>query len=163
MREGSGRFDAASSRAARDGKTRRVLHEAVRGDGGGSIIVGVSRASPATECRAAAQLDFWTQRKWEDGVQVDQLRALERVEVRTRNSLYEIIISGGGDVLVRGGRFFPEYTRAVVLGCSLGGAFLKLGGIYRGFSMEIMFDGTRIVTSPVETVVCRPGERSTVH
>lgn len=125
--------------------------------------MGVSRAAAATECRAAAQLDFWTQRKWEDGVQVDQLRALERLEVRTRNSVYEIIVSGGGDVLVKGGRFFPEYTRAVVLGCSLGGAFLKLGGIYRGFSMEFLFEGTRIVTSPVEAVVSGLGDPPTVH
>jgi hypothetical protein len=123
----------------------------------------VSRAAPATECRAAAQLDFWTQRNWDDGVQVDQLRALDRLEVRTRNSIYEIIIGESGDVLVKGGKFFPEFTRAVVLGSSLGGAFLKLGGIYRGFSMEIMFQGTRIVTSPVEAVLSGPSAPPTVH
>lgn len=123
----------------------------------------MSQASLTTECRAAAQLDFWTQRKWDDGVQVDQLRALDRLEVRTRNSIYDIIIGESGDVLVKGGKFFPEYTRAVVLGCSLGGAFLKLGGIYRGFSMEIMFDGTRIVTSPVEVVLASAGGPPTVH
>jgi hypothetical protein len=125
--------------------------------------MGVSRAAPVTDCRAAAQLDFWTQRTWEDGVQVDQLRALERLEVRTRNSLYEILIGDNGDVLVKGGRFFPEYTRAVVLGCSLGGAFLKIGGIYRGFSMEILCGGTRIVTSTVEAVVTGAGDPPTVH
>lgn len=91
------------------------------------------------------------------------MRALDRVEVRTRNSVYDIIIGETGDVLVKGGKFFPEYTRAVVLGSSLGGAFLKLGGIYRGFSMEIMFDGTRIVTSPVEAVMAGMGEPRTVH
>lgn len=122
----------------------------------------MSQAAPTTECRAAAQLDFWTQRKWDDGVQVDQLRAMDRIEVRTRNSIYDIIVGERGDVLVKGGRFFPDYTRAVVLGCSLGGAFLKLGGIYRGFSMEIMFDGTRIVTSPVEEVLASAGD-PTVH
>lgn len=122
----------------------------------------MTQAGPAAECRAAAQLDFWTHRKWDDGVQVDRLRALDRLEVRTRNSVYDIIIGERGDVLVKGGRFFPEYTRAVVLGCSLGGAFLKLGGIYRGFSMEIMFEGTRIVTSPVEAVLAGVAE-PTVH
>ena len=122
----------------------------------------MSQAAPTTECRAAAQLDFWTQRKWDDGVQVDQLRAMDRLEVRTRNSIYDIIIGESGHVLVKGGKFFPDYTRAVVLGCSLGGAFLKLGGIYRGFSMEIMFDGTRIVTSPVEAVQASAGT-PTVH
>ena len=125
--------------------------------------MGVSRAAPASECRAAAQLDFWTQRQWDDGVQVDQLRALDRLEIRTRNSIYEIIIGDTGDVLVKGGKFFPEFTRAVVLGSSLGGAFLKLGGIYRGFSMEIMFEGIRIVTSPVEAVLSGAGDPPTVH
>jgi hypothetical protein len=124
--------------------------------------VSISRA-PVTDCRAVAQLDFWTHRRWDDGVQVDRLRALERVEVRTRNSVYEIIVSGTGEVLVKGGRFFPEFTRAVLLGCSMGGAFLKLGGIYRGFSMEILVDGTRIVTSPVEQVVAGASDSSTVH
>jgi hypothetical protein len=123
----------------------------------------VSRAAAATECRAAAQLDFWTMRAWDDGVQVDQLRAMDRLQIRTRNSIYHIIIGDSGDVLVKGGRFFPEYTRAVVLGSSLGGAFLKLGGIYRGFSMEIMFDGTRIVTSTVEAVLSGPPDPATVH
>ena len=118
--------------------------------------------SAKTTCRAAAHLDFWTERSWNDGVQIDQLRALDRLVVRTRNSVYEIIIGESGDVMVRGGRFFPEYTRAVVLGSSLGGAFLKLGGIYRGFSMEIMFDGTRIVTSPVDSVLGTTSE-TTVH
>lgn len=123
----------------------------------------MSRVAAATECRADAQLDFWTQRAWDDGVQVDQLRALDRLRVRTRNSIYDIIIGESGDVLVRGGKFFPEYTRAVVLGSSMGGAFLKLGGIYRGFSMEIMFGGKRIVTSTVEAVLSGPADPPTVH
>lgn len=123
----------------------------------------MSHAAAATECRAAAQLDFWTLRAWDDGVQVDQLRALDRLQIHTRNSIYHIIIGESGDVLVKGGRFFPEYTRAVVLGASVGGAFLKLGGIYRGFSMEIMFDGTRIVTSTVEAVLSGPADPPTVH
>lgn len=123
----------------------------------------MSRAAAATECRADAQLDFWTQRAWDDGVQVDQLRALDRLQVHTRNSIYDIIIGESGDVLVKGGKFFPEYTRAVVLGSSMGGAFLKLGGIYRGFSLEIMFGGTRIVTSTVEAVLSGPADPPTVH
>jgi hypothetical protein len=123
----------------------------------------VSRAAAATEYRAAAQLDFWTQRAWDDGVQVDQLRALDRLQIHTRNSIYDIIIGERGDVLVKGGKYFPDYTRAVVLGSSLGGAFLKLGGIYRGFSMELMFDGTRIVTSTVEAVLTGPADPPTVH
>lgn len=124
---------------------------------------GMSVASAAPQCHAAAQLDFWTRRTWDDGVQIDQLRALDRLQVRTRNSVYDIIVSGTGDVMVRGGRFFPEYTRAVILGSSLGGAFLKLGGIYRGFSMEIIFNGTRIVTSAVDVVISAAPDSATIH
>jgi hypothetical protein len=124
----------------------------------------VSRAAPAsTPCVAAAQLDFWARRSWDDGVQIDQLHGLDRLQVRTRNSIYDIIVSGSGDVMIRGGRFFPVYTRAVILGSSLGGAFLKLGGIYRGFSMEIVFDGTRIVTSSVESVSAGTSDPQTIH
>lgn len=122
----------------------------------------MSRAVPPPLCVAAAQLEFWTNRSWDDGVQVDQASGLDRLRVRTRNSVYDIIVGASGDVLVRGGRFFPEFTRAVVLGSSLGGAFLKVGGIYRGFSMEILSEGTRIVTSPV-AAVARTAPDKAVH
>jgi hypothetical protein len=39
-----------------------------------------------------------------------------------------------------------------VLGSSLGGAFLKMRGIYCGFSLELYATGTRIVTSAVQSV-----------
>ena len=43
-------------------------------------------------------------------------------------------------------------TRALILGSSLGGAFLKVRGIYCGFSLELYATGTRIVTSVVQSV-----------
>ena len=57
-----------------------------------------------------------------------------------------------GDVLVQGGRFFQEPTRARLTGASLGGSFLKLRGIYVGFSMELWCEGETVVTSPVQTI-----------
>jgi len=55
-------------------------------------------------------------------VQLDTLAGLERVAVRTRNSTYEITVLSPrtGDVLVRGGQFFPVHTRARLAGCSHG-------------------------------------------
>jgi hypothetical protein len=79
---------------------------------------------------------------------------MEKLEVRTRNSLNEItIIDGpGGEILVRGGSLFPELTPAQLAGATLGGCFCKMRGIYAGFRMEITANGQRTVTSPVESI-----------
>ncbi|MGQ0733176.1 MAG: hypothetical protein ACT4QD_05905, partial [Acidobacteriota bacterium] len=47
------------------------------------------------------------------------------------------------------GQFFPEWREAHLAGCSLGGSFLKLRGVYEGFCLEIHAGGEVIVTSPV--------------
>jgi hypothetical protein len=103
---------------------------------------------------AVADLESWSKRPWTDGLQVDVLQDLETLCVRTRNSTYEITVLCGrtAEVLVRGGQFFPEYTSARVAGSSRGGSFLKLHGIYLGFSMELQHDGQTIVTSEVQSI-----------
>jgi hypothetical protein len=60
-------------------------------------------------------------------VQIDALAGLEPFTIRTRNTTYEmtILTPEAGDVLLRGGAFFPEQTPAQVAGCSLGGGFLR--------------------------------------
>ena len=57
-----------------------------------------------------------------------------------------------GDVLVRGGRFFPVYTRVRLAGASLAGSFLKLLGIYVGFSIEFSTGAETIVTTRVRQI-----------
>jgi hypothetical protein len=107
-----------------------------------------------TRIPAAADFETWTTREWTDGVQIDQFPDLETLIVQTQNSTYEITIICGrtGEVLVRGGKFFPERTPAHLSGASLGGSFLKLRGIYVGFKMEILHEGRRIITSLVRTI-----------
>src|SRR5436190_23560262 len=104
-------------------------------------------------CPTAASLDAWTGREWSDGLELNRLCELDELSVRTRNSVYRIVAIGpvNGEVLVQGGRFFPELTRARLSGCSLGGAFLKQGGIYMGFRMEIQRGAKTIVTSDVQS------------
>ena len=99
-------------------------------------------------------LDHWSSHEWEDGVQIEALEELDSLAVRTRNSVYEITIlsRSTGEVMVRGGRFFPERTIARLTGSSLGGSFLKMGGVYPGFSIEFQDGVRRIVTSPVQSV-----------
>jgi len=120
-----------------------------------SSAIGIATVRPAA-VESPANLEAWVGRPWVDGVQVDGLRDLDVLVVRTMNTLYDITVvtARTGEVIVRGGRFFPERTRAVILGSSLGGAFLKLRGIYCGFALEVYATGTRIVTSAVQSVHC---------
>jgi hypothetical protein len=99
-------------------------------------------------------LDSWSRRMWGDGVQIPRLHTLDVLHIRTKNTLYEITIldPGGAEVLVRGGRYFPEHRRAVLCGSSLGGAFLKLHGIYLNFCMELTIGVLRVVTTAVESI-----------
>jgi len=108
---------------------------------------------PAT-VPSAAVLSTWHSHRWDNGINLSQLAALDRVFVRTRNSLYEIIVSSpaSGDVVVRGGEFFPEFTRARVAGATLGGSFLKLRSIHVGFRLEFTLGQNFVLTSPVETI-----------
>jgi hypothetical protein len=110
---------------------------------------GIFRASAV-----AYDLRGWAERDWSDGVQIDALAGLEQFTVRTRNTTYELTVltPSTGDVLVRGGLFFPEHTRVRVAGCSLGGSFLKLRAIHPGFAMELVHDGRRIVTTGVRDI-----------
>jgi hypothetical protein len=114
----------------------------------------MSALTSTIHCPAIASLDMWAHHEWTDGVQVDRLRELDELAVQTRNSLYRMVLLEPlrGEVLVQGGRFFPEATRAQFSGCSLGGAFLKLRGIYVGFRMEIQVGLEMVITSDVRSV-----------
>jgi hypothetical protein len=107
-----------------------------------------------TQYRAAALLETWVTHDWDRGVQLEALPDFSEVTVRTKNTVYEITVIDGAnrEVLVRGGKFFPVRTPARLAGSSLGGSFLKVGGIYAGFNMEVLSAGTSIVTSPVQSI-----------
>jgi hypothetical protein len=113
----------------------------------------VTRITTLSGCPADARLESWTRRAWQGGVQVDAMRDLDRLAIRTRNSSYDLIVldAARGEVLVRGGRYFPEFARAILLGSSLGGAFLKVRGVYPGFCMELYTAGMRVVTTAVQS------------
>jgi hypothetical protein len=85
-------------------------------------------------CRGGAILGAWSDSEWSNGVQIDQMEELTTLAVQTRNSLYEITVLDGrtGDVLVRGGEFFPVRTTVRLEGSTCGGSILKKRGIYVG-------------------------------
>ncbi len=105
---------------------------------------------------SASMLSTWSERDWQraDGVQLDCLEHMQRLLVRTHQHMYEIFVRCGatGDVLVRGGRFFQEFTVARLTGSSLGGGFLKQYGIYVGLRIEFNIEGETVVTAPIFSI-----------
>ena len=106
---------------------------------------------------ASAILDTWVNHAWSEGVQLASLPDMSQLIVETRNSVYEITTIDGPEreILIRGGKFFRELTPARLCGSSMRGSFLKVGGIYAGFSMEILCDGQTIVTTTVQSIRLR--------
>ena len=66
-----------------------------------------------------------------DGIGLTDVDALTTLMVRTDNSVYQITILQpyAREVVVQGGAFFPERTRACLSGSSFGGSCLKLGWV----------------------------------
>jgi hypothetical protein len=112
-----------------------------------------------TQFLGSQLLHNWSSYTWDNGVQLEALADLTEIRVQTRNSVYEITVIDGAarEILVRGGQFFPERTPARLAGSSMGGSFLKVGGIYVGFHMEIVDDSRTIITSGVQSVAVHPG------
>ena len=113
---------------------------------------------------ASSLFDTWTTYDWRDGVVVDHLSPHDRLVVRTRNSIYEIIVTvpQTAEVLVRGGAFFREFTAARVAGSSLGGTFLKLHGVYKGFQLELVSESGPVVTTRIAAVSLVPAAAGAV-
>jgi hypothetical protein len=115
-------------------------------------------ARPLRPLAADSQLDAWTPATWTGGLQIDEQPALGPLTICTRNSTYTIVVlrPATGDVLVRGGRLFPTFERAVLVGATAGGSVIKVRGIYRGLRMEIAIRGQRVLTSPVTSIAQAP-------
>ena len=113
--------------------------------------------NPSTETVAvpgAAVLSAWTTHDWRDEINLQHLAAFERIVVTTRNNTYVIVVTSPstGEVLVRGGHFFPEFTAARLAGSSLGGSFLKLRSVNVGFQLEFtQEDADPVITTRVRT------------
>ena len=99
-------------------------------------------------------LHTWSNDSGDNGVQIDRMRDMQQLQIRTRNSLYEITVIDGrsGEILVRGGLFFPELTPAHLAGATLGDSVCRLLGIYVGLGMELGLNDRRILTTPVQTI-----------
>ena len=111
---------------------------------------------------ARAVLDAWSAMDWTDGLQLDTLPPLRSLVVQTRNTDYRVTVIDGrrGDVLVTGGRFFPQPTRARLNGSTLGGSLLKWRGVYCGFRLELQLGAQTIVTTRVRAIAMATADTS---
>jgi hypothetical protein len=102
-------------------------------------------------CTLAGFTEAMADRK---GLNVSRLEPLTRIEVRTRNSVYQMTVLHPNlwKVLVHGGRYFPTETIAYLCGSGYGGTLLKVAWIGVGLCCELSTEGLRVVTSPVVDV-----------
>ena len=89
-----------------------------------------------------------------DGIALLDVDAFTTLVVRTDNSVYRITILTPHlrEVLVQGGKFFPERTRACLSGSTFGGSCLKIGWVGLGLHMEFHAGGQWIITSHVRAI-----------
>ena len=93
-----------------------------------------------------------------EGVSLTDVDPFTTLVVRTDNSVYRITIltPHTREVLVQGGKFFPERTRACLNGSSFGGSCLKLGWVGLGLHLEFHAGDQWIVTSHVRAIAVEP-------
>ena len=96
-------------------------------------------------------------------VDLAELEPLTVLLVWTRHSLYRIVVVGGREVLVQGGPFFSDLTRAHLDGATAGGRALKAGWIGVGHLMALSICGQVILTSPVVAVATQGRGMPAVH
>jgi len=100
-----------------------------------------------------------------DEVTKDEVNLGDRVQIRTRNSVYLIQVLGNGLYLISGGWVFSQGMSAMkttIAGCTWGGAALKSNIVAaRGLHLEF---GDGVVTSTILKVRVLPSEeRRFVH
>jgi hypothetical protein len=95
--------------------------------------------------------DFASQVDAREGVDIDRLDPGTALLVRTRHSLYRLVVVDGleNQVLIQGGRLFNEPTQGRLNGATASGCALKTGWISLGLRMELSVGRERIRTSPV--------------
>jgi hypothetical protein len=88
------------------------------------------------------------------GLGITELAPLTTVFVRTQNSVYrlDVLDPPRRAVMVQGGAFFGQPTRAWLNGSSFGGTCLKVGWIGVSLHLEFSVDDGLILTSRVVSV-----------
>jgi hypothetical protein len=112
--------------------------------------IGADEQSPAVILTFPS--GSWSRDRCDTAIRLSSCTPFERILVKTRMSVYEIIVLSPriGEVLIRGGRFFPEFTRALLSGSTIGGSALKLRTIETGGRLELRVGDQIFTTSTVQ-------------
>ena len=124
----------------------------------GMSMASDSNSSPDLNPQRRTLDGFLTSVSRAKGIGLRQMDAFTTLLVRTRNSVYRITILTPHryDVLVYGGTFFAEPTRACLNGSRFGGSCLKLGWVGVGLHLEFHAGEQWIITSRVRAVTVEP-------
>jgi len=88
------------------------------------------------------------------GIDLNKLELFETLVATTANTSYQITVldPSRSHILIQGGRFFPEPTKARLFGGSFGGGFLKPAWFGCGLRMELYASGYRVITSTIRSL-----------
>jgi hypothetical protein len=118
---------------------------------------GSLSTTEATAVRAAARravcLDSASQGGKTMSIGIDACAAQETIVVTTRSSAYELVVLRGdrGDVLVRGGSHFTEFSEVRFLGSLADDGSLERHTIDVGLRMKFAVGEQFVITSPVQS------------
>ncbi len=99
----------------------------------------------------------------EGGVRVEDLVPGSRLQVKTQNTCYRILILFGAMALITGHPLFcPRPVLITIHGSTWGGSMLKVRFIGRGMHLEFHHPdySTPIVTSPIQEIQELPQRRA---
>jgi hypothetical protein len=98
-------------------------------------------------------------------IQIDSCAARETIVVTTRSSVYELIVLRGaqGLLVVRGGRHFPKFRRALFLGSLADDGAVAPRTIDIGLRMRFVSGNRSFLTSPVQSICRRAASTECAH
>jgi hypothetical protein len=85
---------------------------------------------------------------------VDSCEAQETIVITTRSSVYELVVlhADRGDVLVRGGKYFTDFSPVLFLGSIADDGSFNRDTIDVGGRLKFVFREQFVITSPVESL-----------
>ena len=91
-------------------------------------------------------------------IHIDSSPARETIVVTTRSSVYELVVLrvAQGLIVVRGGRYFPKFRRALFLGSTADGISVEPRTLDIGLRMKFISGNRFFCTSAVQSIRRHP-------
>jgi hypothetical protein len=98
-------------------------------------------------------------------IYIDSCGARETIVVTTRSSVYELIVLrvAQGLIVVRGGRHFPKFRRALFLGSTADDGSVARRTIDIGLRIKFVSGDRSFLTSPVQSICRRPASAASTE